>query len=143
MRRKVMSDLPKDNSEIPDDPEILEQFKLVEEIRQQLVKAKEELVKRIVAFQNSCNHDLRRIEEFDPEYTWGLDTPRHSGDTVLKGWRCKNCCIFKPKNQGLPWQICYKCGGRMQHIDIIHDQGRNISRHQCEKCGHLIGYHVV
>jgi len=138
-----MANLPKNNSEVPDNPKILEQSKLVEDIKRKLLIAEKELIRIIVLFQNSCEHDWKRIEEYDSEYTWGLDTPRHSGENVLKGWKCDKCCVFKPKNQGLPWKICYKCGGKMKHVDIIPDQGRNISRHQCEKCGHLIGYQVV
>lgn len=88
----------------------------------------------IEAFQKVCKHSWQKVMKFDFSYSPRLDG-LGKGQEVIKEFHCATCNLHKPF-EGLPYQICHKCGGEMRH-DRREQFGMDTAKvHKCQSCGH-------
>ncbi len=100
-----------------------------------LKSLEEQFIIILTAFQDNCPHEWEKIMEYNSNYSPRVDGLGVGGD-VLVGWRCKPCNAFKPRPDKLPFNICYKCGGKMK-LDHSEYCGQDrVFIHKCVECGH-------
>jgi len=117
--------------QIPDSPEIHRQAEYVEDQRKRLALAEKSLTRMIAEFQKNCDHNFEPVKEYDKDYWLGIDA---YGMDVYIGKKCKRCKLFEPRPNGSPWEICYKCGGKMEYIHLSLET--RLILYVCEVCGH-------
>lgn len=84
--------------------------------------------------QNQCDHSWMGMKARDPEYSPRVDG-RGVGAEVIKYFRCEKCNLHKPFN-GLPFDVCHMCGGRMLRDREERYGDARVFVHKCENCGH-------
>lgn len=72
--------------DLPEDPKILEKYRLACILNVDLNNAKAELEKMIKEFQDSCQHDFEALKQGCP------------GEEVYVGKVCKKCKLFIPRH---------------------------------------------
>ena len=123
------------NQELVYPPEIRQQVIWVQRIREMLAQAEQELLKMIEAFRANCQHNFEKVMKYDATYRDRLDGVG-KGQDVFVGRKCKKCGLFEPRKKGLPFEVCYKCGGRMEH-NRQEPYGEDTAHvHKCQSCGH-------
>ena len=92
------------------------------------------LYAKIKKLQKECQHAWEKVMEYDPNFSPRADGRDRGGD-VIKEFHCLTFKARKPL-KGFPWQVCRKCGGRMEYdhrelygMDRVHI-------HKCGSCGH-------
>ena len=128
-------EVKKPEREIPDSPEIKRQAEYVYDCKNRLMLAEQGLADMIARFQHVCEHSFEAVTKYDREYHGRLDC-YDRGQDIFLGKRCKKCKAFVARAGGYPWQICYKCGGKMK-FDRHEQFGMDRAIvHKCEDCGH-------
>ncbi len=94
-----------------------------------------ELSVRITARQKLCEHNWRHITWRDPEYYTRIDRSDIGRHAVIKESRC-TICNLRRVFDGLPFNVCHKCGGKMKMASKSHYDGIPIFVRNCEDCNH-------
>ncbi len=93
------------------------------------------LWKEIAGIQSNCQHVWSKITWCDPNYTGRLDHRDQGQHNVIKGFHCAVCNAYKPFT-GLPFEVCFLCGGKMKIDRYEQCDGLRIMVHKCQDCGH-------
>lgn len=92
----------------------------------------EEFEKYIAQLQNQCKHEFKKIMIPAPK-----DHLNQFGEEIMKGEECTQCGFFKPRPEGSPYEVCYKCGGKMNYEVKEPGQGGDGRHHyKCTICKH-------
>jgi len=114
--------------------EISKQFDIVHALGKLLTEEKESLFRMIKELQESCSHEFESVTEFDPNYLSKVGS--RPGQKIFIGSHCSKCDLFVPRPEGYPWQVCHKCGGRMENDGSYSGGMDRIHVVKCENCNH-------
>lgn len=90
----------------------------------------EEITKDI---RDCCDHELENQMIEDKNYCNFFVKHDHK---VLSSKLCLQCGYEEKRPKGEQWDICYKCWGKMEHIQTVPGQGERIHVYKCSSCGH-------
>ena len=128
--------LPESKEDLPADPEVLKQFEAVVELFTQLISAREKMVGLVQDFQKRCAHEFENVMQFDETYCARVDGDSR-GQQIYIGKKCKKCKLFVPREKGMPWFVCYKCGGKMERQPGFAHWGQiRVNVYKCQSCDH-------
>ncbi len=121
----------------PEDLYLRRRAKQVIDLQERLHKEESDLLELIEEFQAKCAHEaMVEVRKHDFDYCARVDGLSVGGLSVLLGRKCPVCKIFKPRKEGSPSEVCYKCGGDMKFDRNEEYCGDSAHIHKCTVCGH-------
>jgi len=121
-------------SALPDEKNIRLHANFIWYMRERLALTEKALAEMVARFQEACETDGHGDMEKVMQHV--KDSPYYKDDNILLGWKCKRCLKFVARPTGYPWEICYKCGGKMKFEGIVPGQGSRLYGYVCGDCGH-------
>jgi len=89
----------------------------------------------IQEIQQKCEHAWEPRKWRDPKYSPRVDGKDVGTTQVINEHVCSKCNLHKPFKH-LPFHVCHKCGGTMQHARVELFGQNRIHINKCESCGH-------
>ncbi|MBI5045979.1 MAG: hypothetical protein HZC14_03210 [Candidatus Niyogibacteria bacterium] len=107
------------------------------DLQERLHVEETELLRLIQEFQVECRHEaITEVKKYDFAYSSRVGGIGIGGLHVMLGHRCSKCKIFKPRKEGPPFEVCYRCGGDMKFDRHDLYCGDSVHTYKCIACGH-------
>lgn len=112
----------------------------IDEIESHLISLQisvDKVNEKIFKIQLVCDHIFEKVMEastrnYSPRVNW------NNYGRVYIGKTCTKCKLYISRREGMPWNICYQCGGEMEYEGIsVIGQGYRVHSHKCKECSHV------